>query len=74
MPLPSPNPQATYVHPHSSGVANELPGGDAFRSLPEEALAALGRDWLISEHEFSADWPAWEVHPSGDEFVYLLER
>ncbi|MEC9267645.1 MAG: cupin domain-containing protein [Pseudomonadota bacterium] len=28
---------------------------------------------LISEHAFSADWGVWEVHPAGDEFIYLLE-
>jgi len=28
---------------------------------------------LISCFSFDADWPTWEVHPAGDEFVYLLE-
>ena len=27
---------------------------------------------LVSSHEFHEDWPTWEVHPSGDEFVLLL--
>jgi mannose-6-phosphate isomerase-like protein (cupin superfamily) len=27
---------------------------------------------LISRFEFDGDWPTWEVHPAGDEFVYLL--
>lgn len=27
---------------------------------------------LISCHTFDADWPTWEVHPHGDEFVVLL--
>lgn len=27
---------------------------------------------LISCHSFEDDWPAWEVHPNGDEFVVLL--
>ena len=27
---------------------------------------------LISMHEFSDDWPTWEVHPAGDELVLLL--
>jgi hypothetical protein len=66
------NPQATYVHLRSTGVASELPGGAAFWSQPEEVQAALGEDWLISEYEFTANWPTWEMHPNGDEFVYLL--
>ena len=27
---------------------------------------------LISCHSFEDDWPTWEVHPNGDEFVVLL--
>lgn len=28
---------------------------------------------LVSEHEFKSAWPTWEMHPAGDELVYLLE-
>ena len=28
---------------------------------------------LISSHSFDADWPTWEVHPEGDEFVVLMD-
>ena len=28
---------------------------------------------LIMTHAFSEPWPTWEIHPHGDEFVYLLE-
>lgn len=27
---------------------------------------------LISSHEFTSDWPSWEIHPFGDEVVILL--
>ncbi len=27
---------------------------------------------LVSEYEFSEDWPTWERHPAGDETVVLL--
>lgn len=27
---------------------------------------------LISSFSFDADWPTWEVHPHGDDFVCLL--
>ena len=66
------NPQATYVHLGANGLASKLPGGPAFWSLPEEQMAALNSGWLISEYEFTSDWPNWEMHPNGDEFVYLL--
>jgi hypothetical protein len=66
------DPRATYVFLGADGQARELPGGAAFWSLPESELAGLGHGWLVSEYEFSADWPTWEMHPNGDEFVYLL--
>jgi mannose-6-phosphate isomerase-like protein (cupin superfamily) len=28
---------------------------------------------LIQRYTFHEPWPTWEVHPEGDEFVYLLE-
>lgn len=28
---------------------------------------------LIQRFSFDEAWPTWEVHPKGDEFVYLLE-
>ena len=66
------NPQHTYVHLAEDGVATPLPGGDAFWSLPEPDIERFGGGWLISEFEFAADWPNWEMHPHADEFVYLL--
>ena len=66
------DPQDRYVRLGADGVAEPLPGGDAFWSLPHPELDRIGSDWLVSEFEFSADWPTWEMHPNGDEFVYLL--
>ena len=28
---------------------------------------------LMMTFAFEADWPTWEIHPNGDEFIYLLE-
>lgn len=28
---------------------------------------------LVSEHRFERDWDTWEIHPAGDEILYLLE-
>ena len=65
------DPQATYVHLDPDGSARRLPGRASFWSLPESDRASL-TGWLISEYEFASDWPTWEMHPNGDEFVYLL--
>ena len=28
--------------------------------------------WLVSCFTFNNDWTTWEIHPNGDEIVYLL--
>jgi hypothetical protein len=66
------NPQSTYVQLSADGISSLLPGGPEFWSLPEEKMVAVGAEWLVSEYEFTSDWPTWEMHPNGDEFVYLL--
>lgn len=65
------NPQHTYVHLAENGTAQEVPG-DAFWQLPTSEAGKYGQGWLISEFAFTEDWPSWEMHPHGDEFVYLL--
>lgn len=49
-----------------------MQGGEAFWSRSESELDQSGRSWLISEFECSADWSSWEMHPHGEEFVYLI--
>lgn len=68
MPL---HPQHTYVRLADDGEALALPA-DGFWQLPASELAHHGQGWLISEYAFTEDWPSWEMHPQGDEFVYLL--
>lgn len=65
-------PDDRYVSLGPAGEARLLAGGPAFWALPEAAMSDLGSQWLISEYEFTADWPTWEMHPAADEFVYLL--
>lgn len=66
------DPSETYVHLSETGGAQQLPGGERFWSMPESELDHFGQGWLITEFECSSDWASWEMHPHGDEFVYLL--
>lgn len=66
-------PEDLYALLDASGHIRQQPGGGEFWSQPPEALDALGRNWLVSEFSCDADWGSWEMHPQGDEFVYLLE-
>ena len=65
------NPQHTYVHLADDGKAHEV-SGDTFWQQPPEEFARFGQGWLVSEFAFTQDWPTWEMHPEGDEIVYLL--
>lgn len=57
------------------------PSGDAvLKPFSEGFFAELGDDFggfaghvLVTTFAFDEPWPTWEVHPKGDEFVYLLE-
>jgi mannose-6-phosphate isomerase-like protein (cupin superfamily) len=62
----------TYIHLGADGLSAAIPGGEQFWSLPAAQLEHYGQGWLVSQFECQADWPAWEMHPNGDEFVYLL--
>jgi len=45
---------------------------DLYEKLDADYDAFRGHT-LVSQHEFAADWPTWEMHPAGDELVLLLE-
>ena len=66
------DPTETYVHLTAHGSAERVAGGERFWCRPEPELDRFGHGWLITEFEFSSDWPNWEVHPQAEEFVYLL--
>ena len=66
------NPEEIYVHLAVDGTAQKVPGGAEFWSLPPDEMNKFGQGWLISEFICTEDWSNWEMHPHGDEFVYLL--
>ena len=65
-------PDETYALLSADGGIRQVRGGGEFWAQPQAALDTLGREWLVSEFECSSDWGSWEMHPHGEEFVYLL--
>ena len=57
--------------PAQNAVALDV--GNRFRSDLDEKYGDFAGHSLISCFSFEERWPTWEVHPAGDEFVYLLE-
>jgi mannose-6-phosphate isomerase-like protein (cupin superfamily) len=66
------NPQQTFLSLLASGDAEKVAGGEAFWKLSDEKKDSFGADWLISEYNFNGNWENWEMHPEGDEIVYVL--
>lgn len=69
MPL---NPESQYIHLAHDGTGQVVPGGKDFWSLPADEMAHFASGWLVTEFTFSENWESWEMHPEGDELVYLL--
>ena len=61
-----------YASLSQNGEIKTFPGGDEFWSLSAEKLNEIGESWLITEFYFKEDWQTWEMHPHGEEIVYLL--
>lgn len=40
--------------------------------MPDGEPVRCDEGWLVTEFAYAEDWPNWEMHPEGDEFVYLL--
>jgi len=67
------DPAHEYILLGKNGATAVVDGGEKFWSQPPGQLEKFGRGWLVSEFTCSEDWPHWEVHPEGDELVYVLE-
>ena len=63
----------TFLRLRSDAAIEPLPVDDAFwRRIAGGELGTFHNEYLVSMHEFNADWTGWEMHPNGDEIVCLL--
>ncbi|MCX2980335.1 cupin domain-containing protein [Halieaceae bacterium IMCC14734] len=64
--------------PHSLNQVRYIMGADGSGTTKPDSptfyqeLGQFTHQSLISEFSFDQPWPTWEMHPNGDEFVYLL--
>lgn len=64
---------STYLRLRSDASVEPLPVDDAFwRKISEGRLGSFHNEYLVTSHSFESDWPVWEMHPNGDEIVYLI--
>lgn len=64
---------STYVHLKDDLSASLVPVTDSFwPELTSGQRPELYSGRLVTQFDFSSDWPTWEMHPAGDELVVLL--
>jgi len=56
-----------------AGEATPKPVSPAFYEQLDAEFGDFAGHMLVAEHYFDAPWPTWEMHPKGDELVYLLD-
>lgn len=61
----------TYLALASSGEVTTMAVTDEFWATVDERTELTGGRLVMLAH-YEADWPSWEIHPAGDEIVYLL--
>ncbi|MGP1387027.1 MAG: cupin domain-containing protein [Thainema sp.] len=63
---------STYVVINHEGGAVPVPVSDTFFEDLEHQFGEFKGKQLVSYFTFDQDWDTWEMHPAGDEVVYLL--
>ena len=76
MSIESHNLQEQYIALGAEGAAVIVPGGDAFWRSLGTANDRSGADdpnsRIVMSFTYEGDWSQWEMHPAGDEVVYVL--
>lgn len=67
------NLESTFLRLRSDVSVEPLAVDDGFwQKLGRGELGDFHNEYLVTSHAFNSDWPAWEMHPNGDEMVCLL--
>lgn len=64
--------QVRYILGPDGQGTNKAVSNTFYQELDEDFGGFAGHV-LIQRFSFADPWPTWEMHPEGDEFIYLLE-
>lgn len=67
-----PDIQSSFVVVNRKLLADVVPVTDTIWSDLDDKYGDFAGHSLIASFSFDQDWPTWEIHPEGDEFVCLL--
>ena len=71
--------QSLFTHPIHLGLGAtaiaqpELTGMEFYEAYSERTATDGAEGRLVSMYRFDESWDSWEMHPSGDEVVLLVE-
>lgn len=64
---------SNYLRLKPDATVDVLPVDEQFwPNLMGGKLGDFANEFLVTRFDFAEDWPTWEVHPNGDEIVFLL--
>jgi mannose-6-phosphate isomerase-like protein (cupin superfamily) len=63
------DPRATYVHLLGDGTGTPIAVGPDFWKT---TIQTIRSGWLLTVGRSERDWPHWEMHPRGEELIFLL--
>jgi mannose-6-phosphate isomerase-like protein (cupin superfamily) len=64
---------STYVRLRGDASVEPLAVDDTFwERISKGELGSFHNEYLVTSHSFDSDWSVWEMHPNGDEIVYLI--
>lgn len=67
------DPSGTFIHITDGGTASPVEVTETFwQELMTGHRPDLNEGWLMLVLRMRADTPTWEMHPAGDEILYLL--
>jgi mannose-6-phosphate isomerase-like protein (cupin superfamily) len=64
---------STYLRMRADATVEPLPVDETFwERIAAGQLGAFHDEYLVSCYTFDTAWSVWEMHPKGDEIIYLL--
>ena len=71
--MQTPQLSSTFLVLDSSLACTEMPVTPTLYEDLDSNFSGFKSCMLVAEYSFSESWPTWEIHPHGDEILYLLE-
>jgi mannose-6-phosphate isomerase-like protein (cupin superfamily) len=70
--MPAHDLATTFLRLRPDTSIEKLAAGDFWPRLMRGELGDFHHEYLVTTSEHHGNWPAWEMHPHGDEIVCLL--